>query len=155
MPQSGRSGGRPSRDLQRLAIAVLFMLLVGTVAAQRPLDHLSFTKSDSQGGTELRLGVNTFTVAQLGYFLASIEKFLALADGLGEGERVTLRQEGNDGYIALTAYDTENAPYYVLTLAAEEPTGISSRSGLEALWVLLVEQLPMFGAGNDVVIANP
>lgn len=141
-------------SLQRMAVAFLFMILVGTVAAQRPFDHLHFTTSESLDGTEYRLGANAFSVAQLGYFLASIEKFLVFADTVPDGEQVTLRQDGKRGYIALTAYDTKDTPFYVLTLAAEEPTGIRSRSGLEAIWVLLAEQLPEFG-GTDVAIALP
>jgi hypothetical protein len=138
-----------------MAVAIVFMILVGTVAAQQPFEHLYFTTSESAHGTEYRLGANAFTVAQLGYFLASIEKFLLLADTVSAGAQITLRQNGERGYIALTAYDAEEAPFYVLTLAAEEPTGIRSRSGLQALWVLLAEQLPEFGAGNDVAYASP
>jgi hypothetical protein len=139
-----------------LALAIVFLLCVGTVWAQPQLEHLHFDRgSGPLGAAEYRIGMNAFTAAQLGYFLTSIERFLALADDLPDGDRVTLRQNGEAGYIALTAYETEAAPRYVLTLAAEEPTGITSRSGLKALWVLLAEQLEPVAAGGDMSFANP
>ena len=134
-------------EAARLAVALVFLLVVGTCLAQMPFGHLQFERGESvppsgaDAAAEYRLGINAFTRAQLGYFLASIEPFLALAEALPAGEHVTLRQEGQRGYIALTAYDGGDAPRYVLTLAAQEPTGISTRSGLEALWVLLAEQI--------------
>lgn len=130
-----------------MAVAVMFLLVMATCVAQTPFGHLQFERGEVDGDhgpagiAEYRLGINAFTRAQLGYFLASIEPFLALAETLPAGDRVTLRQDGQRGYIALTAYDGGGAPRYVLTLAAEEPTGISTRSGLEALWVLLAEQI--------------
>lgn len=139
-----------------LALAIVFLLCVGTVWAQPQLEHLYFERGPGPVGTaEYHMGVNAFTAAQLGYFLASIERFLDVADELSEGDRVTLRQEGERGYIALTAYETDAAPRYVLTLAAEEPTGITSRSGLQALWVILAEQLEPVAAGGDLSFANP
>lgn len=144
------------RDASKLAVALLFLLVMGCVWAQPPLGHLEFERGDAPvGGSEYRLGINAFTGTQLAYFLSSIETFLMLARDLPDGERVTLRQEGQRGYIALTAYDTHDTPFFVLTLAAEEPTGIKAETGLKALWVYLAEQIEMPTASSAEPFALP
>lgn len=137
-------------------MAVVLLMALSTAAAQGPFGHLEFERADgAAGSTQYVLGINAFTAAQLQSFLASIERFLSLAEELAVGDRVTLRQEGSRGYIALTAYDGGTAPSYVLTLAAEEPTGISTRSGLEALWVLLADQIELAADAGVPSLATP
>lgn len=147
-------------------LATCVLLLSGTSFAQPGFEHLRFEQVDvipgegagesaGQVAHEYRLGINAFTPEQLGFFLASIERFMRIAEGLPEGDHVTLKQVGRQGYIALTAYDTNDAPFYVLTFAAREPTGIATRTGLEALWVLLAEQLPPSVRNGSTAVAAP
>lgn len=140
---------------------VMVLLVAGNVAqgqspfeqtalepAPGPLDHLRLERVASVDGERFRIGSNAFTVAQLHGFILSIERFLSLAGELPLGQHVTLRQDGERGYIALTAYDAPGAPAYVLTFAAHEPTGFASRTAVEALSVLLAEQIAGGGAAT-------
>lgn len=104
------------------------------------LEALRFAAEGGPGEERYRLGANAFSAEQLTGFVATMESFLETSASLRDGEILTLRQEGLEGYIALSAYGGD-APHFVLTLKAEPPTGITSPVAVLALGVHIADQL--------------
>jgi hypothetical protein len=87
------------------------------------------------------LGNNIFTARQLGQFLLGFTEFLEGAHTLEDGRTLVLRQDGNQGYLALAATRSGSELNFTLTLHAEAPAGVTGDGGVHSLGLRIADQL--------------
>jgi hypothetical protein len=87
------------------------------------------------------LGLNYFTASQLAQFVLSLSAFLDDAHALQDNQTLVLRQEGNEGYLALAATREAGELQFTLTLHAEAPAGVTGDGGVHILGLQIADQL--------------
>ena len=98
---------------------------------------------ETQVGGEvfMKLGSNVFTPQQLLQFVAGVPEFIENAAALAVGQRLVLRQQGELGYVSLTAVREELGNRYTLTFQAEAPSDVASVASLRGLGMNLAEMV--------------
>jgi hypothetical protein len=87
------------------------------------------------------LGLNSFTALQLVQFLMGFTQFLEEAHALADGQTLVLRQDGNQGYLALAASRSGAELAFTLTLHAEAPAAVTGDGGVHSLGLRIADQL--------------